>query len=118
MKQNVLNGSAECSKNDLMAVNDALEVLKGRWKLQILISLLNGNKRFKQIAREIEGISDRMLSKELKDLEENKLINRSVYDAFPPIVEYSATAHTKTLHNVIYALREWGYLHRKEIIGK
>lgn len=64
----------ECSKTDLMAVRDAIEVLSGRWKLQIMISLLGGTKRFKQIAREIDGISDRMLSKELKDLEENKLI--------------------------------------------
>lgn len=59
-----------------------------------------------------------MLSKELKDLEENKLIARKVYDAFPPIVEYSATAHTETLNNVISALRNWGYLHRKKIVGK
>lgn len=101
-----------------MAVRDALEVLNGRWKLQILIALLNGAKRFRQIAKEIEGISDRMLSKELKDLEGNKLIVRKVYDAFPPIVEYSATKHTETLHPVIYALREWGYFHRKKIIGK
>ena len=118
MKQKKSNESIECSKSDLMAVKDALEVLNGRWKLQILISLLNGKKRFKQIAREIDGISDRMLSKELKDLEENKLINRQVYDAFPPIVEYTATEHTETLHSVIYALREWGYIHRKKIIGK
>ena len=114
MKQN----TGECSKNDLMAVRDALEVLSGRWKLQILISLLSGAKRFKQIAREIDGISDRMLSKELKGLEENKLITRKVYDDFPPIVEYSATAHTETLHTLIAALREWGYLHRKKIVGR
>ena len=116
MKKETQNN--ECSKADLMAVRDALEVLNGRWKLQILIALLNGTKRFNQIAREIEGISDRMLSKELKDLEENQLIVRKVYDAFPPIVEYSATKHTETLHTVIYALREWGYLHRNKIIGK
>lgn len=110
--------NTECSKNDFMAVKDALEVLNGRWKLQILISLLSGTKRFKQIAREIDGISDRMLSKELKDLEENQLVARKAYDAFPPVVEYAATEHTKTLHSVIYALREWGYLHRKKVIGK
>ncbi|WP_341900174.1 helix-turn-helix domain-containing protein [Fluviicola taffensis] len=116
MKQETQNN--DCSKADLMAVKDALEVLNGRWKLQILIALLNGTKRFKQIAREIDGISDRMLSKELKDLEENQLVVRKVYDAFPPIVEYSTTKHAETLSTVIYALREWGYLHRKKIIGK
>jgi DNA-binding HxlR family transcriptional regulator len=116
MKQETYN--IECSKTDLMAVRDALEVLNGRWKLQILIALLNGTKRFKQIAREIDGISDRMLSKELKDLEENHLVVRKVYDSFPPIVEYSTTKHTETLHTVIYALREWGYLHRKKVVEK
>ncbi|PBQ33928.1 hypothetical protein CNR22_19780 [Sphingobacteriaceae bacterium] len=59
-----------------------------------------------------------MLSKELKDLEANKLIVRKVYDAFPPIVEYSATKHTDTLPTVIDALRKWGHFHRKKIIGK
>lgn len=109
--------SEECTKSDLMAVKDALEVLNGRWKLQILISLLNGTKRFKEIAHDIEGISDRMLSKELKDLEQNQLISRTVYDAFPPVVEYAPTDHTKSLHDVIHALKAWGYLHRRKIIG-
>lgn len=116
MKQK--NDHNDCSKSDLMAVRDSLEVLSGRWKLPILIALLSGTKRFKEIAREIDGISDRMLSKELKDLEQNQLVSRKVYDAFPPIVEYSATEHTESLHTVIYALREWGYHHRNKIIGK
>ncbi|MDJ1473796.1 winged helix-turn-helix transcriptional regulator [Xanthocytophaga flava] len=107
----------KCSKEDLRAVKDALEVLNGRWKLQILIALLNGKRRFKEIAREIEGISDRMLSKELKELETNHLVTRVVIDAFPPVVEYTATTHAESLHKVIYALKEWGYYHRKEIIG-
>ena len=56
-----------------------------------------------------------MLLKELKDLDENKLISRKVHDAFPPIVEYTATKHTETFHCVIYALREWDYLHRNKL---
>jgi len=106
-----------CSTKDLRAVRDALEVLNGKWKLQILIAILNGTKRFKDISREIDGISDRMLSKELKELESHQLVERKVYDLFPPVVEYSATAHTSSLHTVIYALKEWGYLHREKIIG-
>ncbi|ATL49307.1 transcriptional regulator [Chitinophaga caeni] len=108
----------KCDNKDLLAVRDALEVLNGKWKLQILISILNGKKRFKEIAKEVDGISDRMLSKELKELEVNELIRRKVIDAFPPIVEYSATSHTKSLHPVVDALKTWGYLHRKKIIGE
>ncbi|PWB27192.1 winged helix-turn-helix transcriptional regulator [Flavobacterium sp. HTF] len=107
----------DCSKNDLMAVKDALEVLSGRWKLQILICLLDGSKRFKEISKEVVGISDKMLSKELKDLETNQLVKRTVHETFPPMVEYTATEHTSSLYSVIAALKNWGYLHREKIIG-
>lgn len=102
----------------LLPVRDALEVLSGRWKLPILIALSDRPKRFKEISKDINGITDKMLSKELKDLEVNKLITRTVYDTFPPTVEYARTEHSKSLSNVIMALKDWGTLHRKEIIGK
>ena len=102
----------------LIPVRDALEVLSGRWKLPIIIALTFGNKRFRQIAREVEGITDKMLAKELKDLEMNKLAKRTVYDTFPPTVEYSITEHGKSLHKVIMELGNWGLLHRKKVMGK
>ena len=105
-----------CPEN-ILAIKDALDALEGRWKLLIMVALVNGNKRFKEIAREI-GITDKMLSKELKTLETNKLITRHVYDTFPPTVEYSITAHGKSLDNVLESLSKWGKQHRKEVIGK
>lgn len=60
---------------------------------QIIIAWTFGNKRFKEISYEINGITERMLSKELKDLEVNQLVKRTVYDSFPPKVEYSITEH-------------------------
>src|SRR5882757_7718788 len=107
----------ECT-NALLPVRDALEVLNGHWKLPILISLSGGAKRFKQISKEVTGITDKMLSKELKDMETNKLIVRSVYDTFPPTVEYTVTEHGLSIWPVITELRNWGLLHRKKIIGK
>ena len=111
-----------CSKESclsaLLPVRDALEVLNGRWKLPILIALSDRPKRFKEISRDMDGITDKMLSKELKDLEINKLVTRTVYDTFPPTVEYAATEHGHSLFNVIAALREWGIKHRGKIIGK
>ncbi|MDR6940698.1 winged helix-turn-helix transcriptional regulator [Mucilaginibacter pocheonensis] len=107
----------ECN-HALLAVRDALEVLNGKWKLPILITLSDNPKRFKQISKEIDGITDKMLSKELKILEANKLIERTVYDTFPPTVEYSRTKHSLSLADVILALKDWGMVHRKEIIGK
>lgn len=108
----------DCPLNELGVIKDALYAINGTWKLPILISLIDGNKRFRQIAREVEGISDRMLSKELKDLEMNKFVTRTVYDTFPPTVEYAVTAHAVSLKKVIAALRDWGKLHRKVIMNE
>ena len=107
-----------CDSTGIRAIRDSMEVLNGSWKLPILLSLSGGSKRFKQIARDVEGISDKMLSKELKDLETNHLVKRTVYDTFPPTVEYEITEHTETLGKVMEALRDWGINHRKKIIGK
>jgi DNA-binding HxlR family transcriptional regulator len=106
-----------CPKN-ILSIKDALEALEGRWKLLILFTLVTGPKRFKQIAKEVTGITDKMLSKELKNLEANQLVKRTVYDTFPPTVEYTITDHGKSLEKVMEELHYWGLLHRKEIIGK
>ena len=82
------------------------------------MTLSDGTKRFKQISKEVDGISDKMLSKELKELEINQLVKRTVYDTFPPTVEYSVTEHAWTLDKVVKELRDWGLVHRKKIIGK
>jgi DNA-binding HxlR family transcriptional regulator len=94
-------------------VTDALDVLSGKWKLPIIISLTFGAKRFSEMAREIPKITDRMLSKELRDLEMNGLVQRVVHDSIPVVVEYSMTEYAHSLDNVIKTLREWGINHRK-----
>lgn len=111
------HSSEKCAKR-MLPVQDALEVLSGRWKLPILLSLTFGTKRFKQISREVSGITDKVLSKALKEMEANQLIERTVYDSFPPKVEYTITEHGKTLQAVLDHLGEWGELHRKKIMGK
>jgi DNA-binding HxlR family transcriptional regulator len=108
----------KCCAEDLRAVRDALHALSGTWKLPILMSLSGGTKRFKEISKEVQGISDKMLSKELKELELNHLVKRTVYDSFPPAVEYSITEYKCTLNKVITELRDWGRQHRKKVLGK
>jgi len=102
----------------LLPVRDSLEVLNGKWKLPIIISLSFGNKRFRQISKDVVGITDKMLSKELKDLEMNQLVKRTIYDTFPPTVEYSITDHGRSLKKVINELKNWGTEHRRKLIGK
>lgn len=106
-----------CPKN-MLSIKDALEALEGKWKLLILFSLISGPLRFKQISKEVDGISDKTLSKELKSLEGNQLIKREVLDTFPPTVNYSITPHGMSLDKVIESLHFWGLAHRKQIIGK
>ena len=77
-----------------------------------------GNKRFGEIERSIPKISSKVLAKELKDLEDHKLIKRTVYDESPVLVEYTATDYINSLKEVIEALHKWGQNHRKKIIGK
>lgn len=102
----------------MMPVQDALQVLSGKWKLPILISLGFGNKRFREIAKDIPKITDRMLSKELRELEMNFLIERKVYDTVPVTVEYSKTEYGASLNSVINELYKWGSKHRKKIMNK
>ena len=102
----------------LLPVRDALEVINGKWKLPIIVALSFGPRRFKQISKEVHGITDKMLSKELKDLEINKLVKRNIYNTFPPTVEYTITEHGQSLKKVINELKDWGVKHRKKIIGK
>jgi DNA-binding HxlR family transcriptional regulator len=106
-----------CPKT-MLSIKDALEALEGRWKLLILFTLSEGPKRFRQISKDVGGITDKVLSKELKSLEANRLIERNVYDTFPPTVEYSITAHGLSLEKVLDELHFWGLTHRKKIIGK
>ena len=102
----------------LAPVRDTIDVIGGKWKLLILISIWEGNKHFREIERSIPKLSTKVLAKELKELEMNKLIIRSIIDDFPVRTEYTITEHAKTLQNVIEALRDWGLLHRREIFGK
>lgn len=106
-------------KKEIMAVHDAMDVLNGKWKISIISSICYYNKRrFSDILNDVEGISNKMLSKELKELEINKLVKRTVLDTQPISVQYQLTEYGMTLKTIINNLAEWGIAHRKVIIGK
>lgn len=105
-----------CTKR-LLPVRDALDLVSGKWKLPIILSLSFGKKRFRQIQREMDGITPKMLSKELKELEVNELVARYVYDTAPVTVEYEITPYGKTLMPLIKELHDWGSKHRRKIIA-
>ena len=105
----------EC-KSAHRAVRDTLDVLSGKWKLVILAALLEQKMRFRELSRELK-ISPRILSKELRELEVNQLVKRTVCDTRPITVEYEVTAYSRTLREVVQALHAWGALHHDTIMG-
>ncbi|MDB5151871.1 MAG: ytcD 1 [Mucilaginibacter sp.] len=109
-----IHSKSECS-SALTSVGDALYAIGGKWKLRVIIALREGNKRFNELQRAITGISARVLSHELKELEMNGFVKRNVYTQIPVIVEYELTEYSDTLKDVLQALREWGAMHRDKI---
>lgn len=107
----------KCSATYVLAVNDTMNVISGKWKLPIMGSLLFGNKRFKELERDIPKISPRMLSKELRDLELNGIVKRNVYDNLPVLVEYELTKSGHSFKKVLDVMVEWGFQHRKNVMG-
>jgi len=108
----------QCNKH-LSATEDALYVIGGKWTLRIIIAVLSGHTRFNELQRTIKGISARVLSGELKDLEINGLIKRVVLaDQKPVVVEYVPTEYSRTLREIISALADWGTKHKKKITSR
>jgi DNA-binding HxlR family transcriptional regulator len=115
MDEKIMCSEAQCTRH-LNGVEDALYVLGGKWKLRIMIALNSGHNRFNELQRAVKGISARVLSNELKQLEMNGLVKRVVQeDRFPVVTEYTATDYATTLKDVVNALAEWGEGHRRKI---
>lgn len=93
--------------NDLEPLQFIVQVLGGKWKLHILSILYFGKKRFKELEREIGGISAKMLIKELKDLEVAGIVNRQTFNTVPITVEYSLTEDGLTMKPVLEQLNQW-----------
>jgi DNA-binding HxlR family transcriptional regulator len=99
-------------------VRDALDVINGKWKLPIIISIQVGNERFRDIQDSIPGITPKALAKELKELEQHKLIKRIITDEYPVKITYKPEPYAGTLTPIIYALKDWGLNHRKKIFNQ
>ncbi len=112
-----LSNHQACSQR-INAIHDTMDVLSGKWKITILSSLGFGKKRYSEILKEVTGISGKMLSRELKDMEMNLLLKRTVLDTQPVTVQYELTEYCENLMPIIHSLAEWGTEHRKIIIGR
>jgi DNA-binding HxlR family transcriptional regulator len=110
---------AMCHKKDIMAIHDAMDVLNGKWKISIISSMCYYNeRRFSDMLNDLKGISNKQLSKELKELEQNKLVKRTVLATQPVTVHYNLTEYGWTLQGIIHDLAMWGTKHREVIVGE
>lgn len=90
------------------SVEATLSVIGGRWKPVILFQLMEGKKRFGELRKSITGITQRMLTNQLRELERDGIISRKVFAEIPPKVEYSLTTLGKSLNPILYCMRDWG----------
>ncbi len=100
-------------------VTPLLVMLQGRWKSQIVYELcISDTIRFGQLKKNLEGITNTMLTKSLKELEEDGLINRIQFNEVPPHVEYSLSDMGKDLLPVFYSIMNWGFKYEEELYGE
>lgn len=119
MKKEALSNSSTGCKTRILAINDSMEILAGKWKFHIIGTLMLFEKlRFMELLREVDGIGAKMLSKELQDLEMNHLIRRTVLNTKPLTVEYELTDCGKTLGPIIDEIAKWGITYRSTLYQK
>lgn len=98
------------------SIEATLDVIGGKWKAVLLFHLFeDGTLRFAELKRKVPGISERVLTKQLRELEADGLLHREVYAEVPPKVEYSLTRYGKTIKPVSVAMCKWGKKHIKRI---
>lgn len=99
----------DCSRG--CPVEATLERIGGKWKGVVLFHLLQGTKRYNELKRDVGNVTQRMLTKQLRELEGDGLVVRKVYPVVPPHVEYSLSEKGRTLEPILLALRNWGESH-------
>src|SRR6266566_8279362 len=108
IKESTMNNKIHCSP-----VQTTLNVIGGKWKPLILWHVGADTLRFSELGRKIPGITQKMLTQQLRELEKDGLVARKVYAEIPPKVEYSITQYGKTLNPVLESMCDWGEKHEK-----
>ena len=100
---------------DCLAVSQVLARIGDKWSVQVVMRLTDGPKRFNEIKRSIEGVSQRMLTLTLRGLERDGMVTRTVFPTIPPRVDYALTALGRSLAGPVDQLGQWAIAHRAEI---
>ncbi len=111
-KENSTNAFNEKQINDSCGMAYSLSILGGRWKPAILCRLSHQKMRYSDLKNSIENISERMLIAQLRELETDRVVKRTVYPVVPPRVEYELTELGETMKPMLKAMSDWGNLHK------
>ncbi|KOY15127.1 winged helix-turn-helix transcriptional regulator [Paenibacillus xylanivorans] len=98
-------------------VQAMLELVGGKWRILILYQLISGKKRTNELRRAIPGITQKVLTQQLRDLEKNEIIHRIIHPQIPPKVEYELTEYGLTLQDIIDTICLWGENHLDRVYG-
>ncbi|WP_194816454.1 helix-turn-helix domain-containing protein [Nocardia sp. XZ_19_385] len=108
------NGDAD---HDVCGMTVAIDVVGGKWKLHLMWVLGMGPQRFGEIRRLLEGVSEKVLAENLRQLEASGVLHREVFAEVPPRVEYSLTELGESLRVALLPLEMWGDKNRRELLG-
>lgn len=104
-------------EKNIMSVQDALDVLEGKWKVRIIMAIMKGNYRFKDLLDWNPGLTDKILSQKLKILIDDQIVEKVTMNSYPPATEYHMTEHGISLYKVLAELMYWGEEHRRIVLG-
>ena len=102
---------------EVMSITDTMDVLRAKWNVEILTAIICGQTRFKDILAVVKGISENVLSDRLRQLADDRLIDKKECYGYPPRVEYRLMEHGKQLYGIVYQMTEWGVEHRRIMLG-
>ena len=102
--------------HEVMSITDTMDVLRSKWTVEVLTAIVCGNTRFKDIQEAVHGVSEKVLTERLRQMQDDKLIERHECYGYPPRVEYQVTEHGKRLFVIAYRMTEWGQEHRRLIL--
>lgn len=102
---------------EVLSITDTMDVLRSKWTVEILTAIICGNTRFKDILSSVKGISEKVLTDRLRQMQEDRLLEKHECYGYPPRVEYLVTEHGKRLFVIVYQMTEWGKEHCRLILG-
>ncbi len=112
VRHSMPSSDKECCDNEC-PIGTAISIIGGKWKIPILYRLRDGKMRFSELKKTLPGVTQKMLTQQLRELERDGMVDRKVYPQVPPKVEYSITPFSKKLEPILGLLCEWGKDYQK-----